>query len=180
MNNFSIEYLNREALPTKIKYGFSETPFRKPFFVFDPQDRIIALGFISEKEEESMLLELKKYRISTEKDNPQAAELSKKIFENSDKVPVQVRLYGTDFQLSVWRALLNVPFGATASYSAIASSIGKSAAVRAVAHAIATNPVAWIIPCHRIVPKNGQYGNYRWGKNLKIKILEYEKRNTRP
>lgn len=81
---------------------------------------------------------------------------------------------GTPFQLAVWSALLDIPFGATVSYSDIANRIGKPSAVRAVGAAIGANPILIAVPCHRIVGKNGALTGYRGGLPMKSKLLELE------
>lgn len=81
----------------------------------------------------------------------------------------------TTFQLRVWKALRAIPIGTTANYSDIACAIGQPTSVRAVASACATNPVALVIPCHRVVPKVGGLGGYRWGVTRKQALLDLEK-----
>lgn len=81
----------------------------------------------------------------------------------------------TAFQRRVWEALRQIPIGTTAVYSEIASAIGQPKSVRAVARACATNPVALAIPCHRVVPKSGGVGGYRWGIDRKQALLDLEK-----
>ena len=81
---------------------------------------------------------------------------------------------GTDFQKSVWRALLDIPFGKQLNYKEIANQIGQPGASRAVGSAIAANPIALLIPCHRVIPASGGTGNYRWGPDLKLALLEAE------
>ena len=88
-------------------------------------------------------------------------------------LPLDVQ--GTAFQMRVWEELRRIPRGRTVSYSELASRIGKPGASRAVARACATNPVAIITPCHRVVRKNGELGGYRWGIERKRKILQGEK-----
>jgi methylated-DNA-[protein]-cysteine S-methyltransferase len=83
-------------------------------------------------------------------------------------------LRGTPFQLAVWRALSAIPYGATLSYTDIASSLGKPAAVRAVGAAIGANPVLIAVPCHRVVGKNGALTGYRGGLAMKAKLLKLE------
>lgn len=78
------------------------------------------------------------------------------------------------FQLQVWEALQKIPIGTTASYSDITNAIGRPTSVRAVARACATNPVALIIPCHRVVSKDGSLGGYRWGVSRKQALLDLE------
>ncbi len=88
-------------------------------------------------------------------------------------LPVDVR--GSAFQARVWRALRDIPAGATRTYAQVAQAIGAPRAVRAVANACAANPVALAIPCHRVVPKSGGTGGYRWGEDRKAKLLESER-----
>jgi AraC family transcriptional regulator of adaptative response/methylated-DNA-[protein]-cysteine methyltransferase len=89
-------------------------------------------------------------------------------------VPVDVQ--GTAFQWRVWKALLAIPAGETRSYGQVAASIGRPTAVRAVARACATNPVALVVPCHRVVPAAGGTGGYRWGAERKSALLAREAR----
>jgi AraC family transcriptional regulator of adaptative response/methylated-DNA-[protein]-cysteine methyltransferase len=90
------------------------------------------------------------------------------------KLPYDVK--ATAFQRKVWDHLRAIPEGQTAYYSEIATVIGQPKAVRAVARACATNPAAIVIPCHRVVPKSGGVGGYRWGFERKKKLLKMEKR----
>jgi len=87
-------------------------------------------------------------------------------------LPLDIR--ATAFQRRVWTYLQKIPFGATRSYSQVAKAIGRPTAVRAVARACATNPVAVAIPCHRVVREDGGMGGYRWGIERKKKLLEME------
>ncbi len=83
-------------------------------------------------------------------------------------------LKGTNFQVNVWRALLTIPEGSLVSYQDIAAIIGQPNAVRAVGHAVAVNPVAYLIPCHRVIAKTGIIYRYRWGSSRKKAILGWE------
>jgi AraC family transcriptional regulator of adaptative response/methylated-DNA-[protein]-cysteine methyltransferase len=87
-------------------------------------------------------------------------------------IPLDAR--GTAFQWRVWKELQRIPRGTTLSYSEVAKRIGSPKAVRAVAHACATNPVALVIPCHRVVREDGTLGGYRWGLERKKELLEME------
>ena len=80
----------------------------------------------------------------------------------------------TAFEQRVWRLLQTIPRGETRSYSAVAEELGQPRAVRAVARACARNPLALVVPCHRVVGKNGQLTGYRWGKERKEKLLALE------
>ncbi|PID27733.1 MAG: cysteine methyltransferase [Candidatus Cloacimonadota bacterium] len=84
---------------------------------------------------------------------------------------------GSDFQKKVWTALLNVPYGKTASYSDLAESINNPKAVRAVANANGANALAFIIPCHRIIRADGNTGGYGGGLSVKKKLLKMEREN---
>lgn len=92
----------------------------------------------------------------------------------SSAVPIDAR--GTAFQWRVWNALQRIPRGTTLSYSQVAQRIGKPSTARAVARACATNPVALVIPCHRVVREDGDLGGYRWGLDRKRALLEREGR----
>jgi AraC family transcriptional regulator of adaptative response/methylated-DNA-[protein]-cysteine methyltransferase len=85
---------------------------------------------------------------------------------------------GTPFQLAVWRALLDIPFGRVSSYKEVAAKIGKANANRAVGSAVGKNPVFFIIPCHRVLAHDGGLGGYFWGLGVKSKLLDWEQ--TRP
>jgi AraC family transcriptional regulator of adaptative response/methylated-DNA-[protein]-cysteine methyltransferase len=97
---------------------------------------------------------------------------------SAKQIPVEfpVDIRGTAFQWRVWRALTRIPRGETRSYSDLARAIGQPSAVRAVARACATNPVALVVPCHRVVAKTGAPGGYRWGGAIKKKLLTTEKK----
>jgi AraC family transcriptional regulator of adaptative response/methylated-DNA-[protein]-cysteine methyltransferase len=93
-------------------------------------------------------------------------------------LPLDVR--GTAFQHQVWRALRDIPAGSTATYAEIAARIGRPKAVRAVAQACATNPVAVAIPCHRVVRTDGTLSGYRWGVARKRALLDHERQHALP
>lgn len=92
-------------------------------------------------------------------------------------LPLDLR--GTAFQQRVWQCLLDIPVGCTASYTDIAQRIGAPRAVRAVAQACGANPVAVIVPCHRVVARNGALTGYRWGVDRKRALLEREAAQVR-
>jgi len=99
--------------------------------------------------------------------------------KNGKPQPLHLLLSGTNFQIKVWEALLQIPAGAVASYEDIAARLGMPQASRAVGNAVAQNSIAYIIPCHRVVRKLGEFGNYRWGAARKKAMLGWEmaKRN---
>ena len=94
-----------------------------------------------------------------------------------EEPPAKISLYvhGTNFQVAVWRALLSIGSGDSLNYSDIANQIHKPLSVRAVANAVGANPVALLIPCHRVIRKSGALGGYRWGEERKEAIRFYER-----
>ena len=88
-------------------------------------------------------------------------------------LPVDIQ--ATAFQRRVWQELRRIPYGTTKTYSEVARAIGRPSAVRAVARACATNPVSVVVPCHRVVREDGQLAGYRWGLEIKQKLLATEK-----
>lgn len=105
------------------------------------------------------------------------AGIATRVFEPLATAPAQplaLLVKGTNFQIQVWRALLALPFGAITAYGEIARRIGQPAAARAVGNAIGANPVAYLIPCHRVLRETGEFGNYRWGDVRKAAMLGWE------
>ncbi len=96
------------------------------------------------------------------------------ILNGEQQQPLPLLLKGTNLQLQVWKALLRIPTGRITSYGQLASAIGKPKASRAVGSAIGANPIAWLIPCHRVLRSDGQLGGYRWGEERKLAILGQE------
>jgi len=91
---------------------------------------------------------------------------------------IKLHLKGTDFQLKVWQALLKIPMGQLTTYGAIANTIENPNASRAVGTAIGSNPVAFLIPCHRVIQATGLLGGYRWGTTRKTAIIGWERTKT--
>ena len=98
---------------------------------------------------------------------------AKGIFSGSEVIPIH--LLGTPFQTSVWQNLIKVPYGTIDHYASIANNVGKKSAVRAVGSAIGANPIAWLIPCHRIISSNYFLSGYNWGLEKKAALLSHEK-----
>jgi AraC family transcriptional regulator, regulatory protein of adaptative response / methylated-DNA-[protein]-cysteine methyltransferase len=98
------------------------------------------------------------------------------IFQNDWSKLNQIKLHlkGTDFQLKVWETLLKIPMGQLTTYGAVAQHIEKPNASRAVGTAIGSNPVAFLIPCHRIIQSTGNLGGYMWGNTRKTAIIGWE------
>ena len=92
--------------------------------------------------------------------------------------PLNVHLRGTNFQIKVWEALLQIPAGSVTTYEGLAQRIGQPTASRAVGSAVGHNPIAVLIPCHRVIRKVGDFGNYRYGSLRKKALLASEFVNT--
>jgi len=110
-------------------------------------------------------------------DDTKTKHTIRKIFSFSPhkkRATFNLLIHGTAFQLNVWKALLQIPEGHVTTYQHIANFIGRPKAVRAVGTAIGTNPVSFLLPCHRVIQKTGKIGNYRWGSTRKKMILEWE------
>lgn len=87
---------------------------------------------------------------------------------------IKLHLKGTSFQLKVWEALLNIPIGGLSTYATVAGAIGRPTASRAVGSAVGDNPVAFLIPCHRVIKSTGEFGQYHWGATRKSAIIGWE------
>lgn len=102
------------------------------------------------------------------------------VFQNnwSNLSEIKLHLKGTDFQLKVWKTLLKIPKGKLTTYGKIAQQIGNPKAFRAVGTAIGSNPVAFLIPCHRVIQSSGNIGGYMWGNARKTAIIRWEREQT--
>ncbi len=94
--------------------------------------------------------------------------------------PLSIHVKGTNFQIAVWRALLKIPPGAVASYGQVATALGAPQSARAVGNAIGANPVALLIPCHRVIQQSGALGGYRWGPAKKLMVQTWERMQDEP
>lgn len=160
-----------------ISYGIHPTPFGECFVAVTDRG-ICAMAFIDEAGREAELIALaKKWHYANIKQDQMLTEsYVSRIFQPAsnalEKLPILVQ--GTNFQLKVWEALLSIPKGAVTTYQQIAQSIGHPAAVRAVGSAVGDNPIAYLIPCHRVIRKEGLLGEYRWGSLRKKALIGWE------
>jgi len=156
----------------EITYGFAFCPFGKTM-VASTKKGICALEFFDENSDEVFSrLQNTWGNAKLIQDDKQAQEILNKIFIEKEKMNLFVK--GTNFQINVWRAILNIKSGEVSTYSDVAQLIGKPKAVRAVATAIGSNHVGFLIPCHRVISKSAAMGGYRWGINRKKVLLAYE------
>ena len=163
-----------------IKYGFHQSPFGECFLAITERG-ICAMAFVDEQSRDQQLILLaKKWHFATIQQDPIATEsYLNRIFQphlsTLGKLPLLVQ--GTNFQLKVWEALLAIPQGSVTTYQQIADSIGNPRAVRAVGTAVGDNPIAYLIPCHRVIRKEGLLGEYRWGSTRKKALVGWEAAN---
>jgi AraC family transcriptional regulator, regulatory protein of adaptative response / methylated-DNA-[protein]-cysteine methyltransferase len=159
-----------------IEYGIHPSPFGPCFIAVTPRG-ICALNFLSGSPELAMRDLLDQWESAVIQENSDlTSKLIRKIFNPITSVgSVKVLLKGTSFQVKVWEALLKIPFGKVASYQTIAKATGQPNASRAVGTAVAHNPVAFLIPCHRVIRSEGIVGNYRWDSCRKAAIIGWEK-----
>lgn len=159
-----------------IRYGIHDSPFGR-YLLAVTDKGICQMTFISDNQD-YVLEELHNNwsLASLTDDKSFTQQFHDRIFGSApgEYDPLTLILKGTNFQIQVWQALLKIPFGKIASYEDIAAFSGKPSATRACASAIARNNIAWLVPCHRVVRKIGESGQYRWGASRKKLILAYE------
>lgn len=158
-----------------IVWGVAATPFGSALMAQSPRG-LVKLAF-ADGNEEKLLAELKHDWPAAEfsHDEKAAAQLAARIFSAYQQPePVHLFIKGTQFQLKVWEALLRVPEGRLTSYGELAASIAMPRASRAVGTAVGANPIALLIPCHRVIRGNGVLGNYRWGEMRKQMLVGLE------
>ena len=162
-----------------VNYSFAESPFGN-LIVASTQKGVCYMAF--NNDETNALSDLKqKFPNATfhrKLDLIQQNALF--IFQNDwSKLPeIKLHLKGTDFQLKVWETLLKIPMGQLSTYGNIAEQIGNANASRAVGTAIGSNPVAFLIPCHRVIQSSGNIGGYMWGNTRKTAIIGWESAKT--
>jgi AraC family transcriptional regulator of adaptative response/methylated-DNA-[protein]-cysteine methyltransferase len=160
-----------------IRYGVTDTPFGSAF-VAETGRGLCRLAFIDSTSD----AELKTLRASWPnadfvRDDTRATTLVDTIWgHRTATLPLAV--CGTNFQVQVWRALLELDAGETVTYGALARKLGMPDGARAVGNAVGANPIAWVIPCHRVLRAGGQLGGYRWGIARKQMIRRWEERRT--
>lgn len=161
-----------------IEYGCCSSPFGGCFLAVSKQGICTLAFFDTTLEENAIENEFHhEWYLSTRiKNETHIQILSEKIFtpKKDWKKPLRLLLKGSPFQLNVWETLLSLPENALQSYQEIAIQAKKPKAVRAVASAIAKNNIAYLIPCHRIIRKDGSIGQYRWNKHRKQTLIDWD------
>ncbi|WP_083250567.1 methylated-DNA--[protein]-cysteine S-methyltransferase [Acidihalobacter aeolianus] len=161
----------------RIGYGVHETPFG-PVFVAMTEKGICDLTFVDPHAPDAGLDGLRA-RWSLADIAPDPARTAQPVAALFDPTaaldrPLSLHVTGTNFQTRVWHALLAIPPGRLTSYAGLAEAIGRPGAARAVGQAVGANPVALLIPCHRVIRESGGLGGYRWGLERKRALLAWE------
>jgi AraC family transcriptional regulator of adaptative response/methylated-DNA-[protein]-cysteine methyltransferase len=169
------EYRNGGAM-LNINYSFADTPFGK-VIVASTAKGICHMAFVDEGEEKAL------EQLKTNFPNAVYNQLVDRIQQNALFIftqdwsrldVIKLHLKGTDFQIKVWETLLKVPAGGLTTYASLAKKAGSENAYRAVGTAVGSNPVAFLIPCHRVIKSTGEVGQYHWGSTRKNAIIGWE------
>lgn len=160
-----------------IHFGFHDSPFGEALLMVTERG-LCALGFVCDGRRQHAFDDLaRRFPKATLLEDPATtARSAAQVFKKapSGRAPLRVFLNGTRFQVQVWRALLEIPAGTMCSYDTLARRIGNPKAVRAVGTATASNPIAYLIPCHRVIRKSGALGQYHWGQGRKLALIGAE------
>jgi len=165
----------------EIDYSFAQTAFGNIIVASTPKG-ICHLMFHNSNEEGLNYLKSQFPNAGfTERSNSQHKKALQLFKQNpASNEELKLHLKGTDFQLKVWSALLKIPFADLSTYGDLAKNIQQPNASRAVGTAIGSNPVAFLIPCHRVIRQSGELGGYMWGETRKRVILAYEQCSINP
>lgn len=167
--------VRKKGSDVSFSFGFSETPFGNALLTWNNRG-LNFLGFCAHSNEQTVFQEWHQpWENATIQEMPEEAKKwASRVFAPGEQRDLRIHLRGSPFQLQVWSALLAIPPGSHASYSAVATAVSKPRASRAIGTAVGNNPIAWLIPCHRVLRKNGELGGYRWGEEIKSSMLAYE------
>ena len=177
-------FINTEAItPAQYKklgkdltiyYGFHLSPFGE--YLLAITDRgICHISFVEFSKADTEFAFKQEWLLANlQRSQDRTISTHRQIFSADSAQKVKLLLRGTTFQIQIWQGLLSIPFGAVSNYEKLATTIGNSSATRAAASAIAKNKIAYLIPCHRVIRKIGESGEFRWGKSRKKILLAYE------
>jgi AraC family transcriptional regulator of adaptative response/methylated-DNA-[protein]-cysteine methyltransferase len=161
----------------EIGYAIMPSPFGECLLAVTTRG-ICHLSFVNPGEETAALDELQAAwpyaHVSRDPVRVQPYHQAIFLHQNAFNGPIPLYLHGTNFQIQVWQALLRIPTGTLVTYEDIAVSLGQPRSARAVGQAVAANPVAVLIPCHRVIRKDGSFGGYHYGPERKKAILGWE------
>lgn len=156
---------------TVIRHGFTITPFGRALVATTARG-VCHLAFVEAGKETAAVRELQERwpDATLEQDDGNAMGIARRIWKGEGEPALKVSVGGTNFQLKVWQALIELGGRRKTTYTAVAEAIGKRSGTRAVGNAVGANPVAWLIPCHNVLRKDATLGGYRWGEDRKRAI----------
>jgi len=165
----------KQGQGVELRFGYGDSPFGRALIAWSPRG-ICFLGFCGDENAGEPLEELQKQWRNAEfvKDPAGARQWLTRVFEGTGEKPLPLWLRGSPFQLKVWEALLAIPENVNVTYGQLATLIGRAGAAQAVGGAVGSNPLAWIIPCHRVIRQLGELGGYRWGLTTKSAMIGME------
>ncbi len=162
---------------TRMSYGFTDTPFGHALIASTSRG-VCHLSFLESRGEARAVAALERSwpQAQLARDDPAAAALAARIWGSSGDRAAALKLAvkGTNFQLKVWQALLELGSHGPTTYAALASAVGLPGASRAVGQAVSANPVGYLIPCHSVLRKDGSIGGYQWGEDRKRAMLAWQ------
>jgi len=166
----------RAGADLTIRFGVHETPFGD-CIIGTTARGICFMQFPRPAQQVASLLREDWPEASFVRDDAATREMAARIFQPlaaGKRAPLALLVKGTNFQIQVWRALLAIPPGRLTTYSALGGQIGHPESARAIGNAVGANPIAWLIPCHRVIRESGEFGQYRWGEARKAAMLGWE------
>ena len=167
----------RGGLGVAIEYAVHDTPFGKAFIATTPRG-ICSFAFLERTAIDDHLADLVKMWPSAamHENRRHTQAIIQAMFAGEKKLdrPLSLHVSGTNFQVSVWKALLQIPPATVTNYTQVANAIGRPGSARAVGRAIGANPVAFLIPCHRVIQQSGKLGGYHWGETRKHAMHAWE------
>ncbi len=158
-----------------VKYGYAESPFGRVLTGLTDRG-LCGLTFTDKRDDQEALSRLKRRwpGATLVHESGAAREIARRVFGNAEGGRLTLDLKGTNFQIKVWEALLRIPSGTLVTYGDVARAIGHPQAHRAVGTAVGANPIAYLIPCHRVIKSTGAFGNYAGGAVRKKSMIGWE------
>jgi AraC family transcriptional regulator of adaptative response/methylated-DNA-[protein]-cysteine methyltransferase len=161
-----------------LRYGFHASPFGRALVIASERG-LAGLAFADQGEEARTLADMQRRwpKAQYVEDDAGTAAIARRIFDPvlwCAEQPLRVVMIGTDFEVRVWETLLHIPLGRASTYSDIAKRLGRPKAARAVGAAVGRNPLAFVVPCHRVLGKSGDLTGYHWGRTRKHAMLGWE------
>lgn len=157
----------------KINYEFYDSPFGE-MIVASTSKGVCYTAFDENREEAFRNMKSRFYNSEFVQKKTEIQTAAMSIFDLKNSKPIKLYMKGTEFQLTVWNQLLKIPIGKLVSYHMIADDLKMPTASRAIGTAIGRNPIAYIVPCHRVIQSGGNFGGYMWGNTRKMAITAWE------